>query len=288
MTLSQKPVSGIQYPTRIDAHQHFWRYDPVRDHWITDEMKILKQDFLAEHLAPMLNENKIDGCVAVQADQSETETTFLLALANQHSFIRGVVGWVDLCSDKIAERLDFFSQFKKLKGVRHVIQSEPAGFMNRQKFLFGIEQLKKQDFTYDLLIYHHQLEEAVDFIRQFPHQRFVIDHLAKPDIRQNEFWDWSKKIKQLASMENVFCKLSGLTTEANWANWKPQDFMPYFDFALQHFGAKRLLYGSDWPVCLLASTYKSQLHLVQEYISKLSVSEKGQIMGGNAVHFYNL
>jgi len=279
----------IQNPaSRIDSHQHFWKYDSARHSWITDEMKIIKQDFLPKDLAPILNEHKIDGCVLVQVDQTESETEFFLELAKQNSFIKGVVGWIDFRSDKINERLNHFSQFKNLKGFRHIVQGEPKGFLQQKKFLFGIKQLEKYNFTYDVLIYHHQLEEAVEYIRQFPNQKFVIDHLAKPNIRSNEFTNWSKGMKELSSFENVFCKLSGFTTEANWNSWKPEDFTPYFEFVLQNFGTKRLLYGSDWPVCLCSSTYKSQLQLVEDFISKLSTSEKQQIMGGNAIDFYNL
>lgn len=272
----------------IDSHQHFWNYDPVRDGWITDEMNVLKNDFLPAHLSPILNENKIDGCITVQADQSETETEFLLKLANQNSFVKGVVGWIDLSASNINERLEYFSQFKTLKGLRHIMQVERPGFMSQGKFLFGLSQLQEHNFTYDILIYHYQLKEAVDLVKKNPYQKFVVDHLAKPDIKQNDFESWSKGISQLASFENVNCKLSGFTTEANWNKWSPQDFTRYFDFALKCFGANRLMYGSDWPVCLLASTYKSQLNLIEEFISKLSTTEKQQIMGGNAIDFYNL
>jgi len=288
MTSSPDLESSIQNQvSRIDSHQHFWKYDPVRHNWITDEMKILKQDYPPENLSPILKENNIDGCIVVQVDQSEFETNFLLDLVKQNSFIKGVVGWVDFRSNKIKERLDYFSQFKNLKGFRHIVQGEATGFLNEKKFLVGIGLLEKYDLTYDVLIYH-QLLEAIEFVGRFPNQKFVIDHLAKPDIKQQEFINWSKGIKQLASFENVFCKLSGFTTEATWNAWQPSDFTPYFDFALENFGAKRLMYGSDWPVCLLSSTYNNQLHLVKDFISKLSTSEKQQIMGGNAIDFYNL
>jgi L-fuconolactonase len=272
----------------IDAHQHFWKFDPLRDGWITNEMKILKQNFLPELLAPILAKNKIDGCITVQADQSENETQFLLSLADQNLFIKGVVGWVDLSTDKINHRLNYFSSFKSLKGVRHVVQTEPKGFLTQKKFLFGISQLAKYNLTYDILIYHHQLPEAIEFVKNFPNQKFVVDHLAKPDIKRKDFESWSRGIKQLASFENVSCKISGFTTEANWNTWKSEDFKPYFEFVLKHFGTKRLIYGSDWPVCLVASTYKTQLSLVEEFISTLSVSEKQRIMGENAIDFYNL
>ena len=287
--MSLHPVTSVQYrESRIDSHQHFWKYDSTRHGWITDEMSVIKNDFLPETLAPILLENKFDGCVAVQADQTESETNFLLDLAKQHSFIKGVVGWVDFRSNKINERLDYFSQFKTLKGFRHVVQGEPSGFLRQKDFLFGISQLEKYNFTYDVLIYHYQLQEAIEFVKLFPNQKFVIDHLAKPDIKNKEFTNWSKGMKELSSFDNVFCKLSGFTTEANWISWKPDDFNPYFEFILKTFGAKRLLYGSDWPVCLLSSTYKSQLKLVEDFISKLSTSEKQLIMGGNAIDFYNL
>lgn len=272
----------------IDSHQHFWKYDPVRDSWINDEMKILKRDFFPTDFTPILNEHKIDGSVAVQADQSEEETLFLLTHANQNPFIKGVVGWVDLRTEKINEQLEYFSQFKIIKGFRHIIQAEASGFMKQSSFQNGIRELEKHNFTYDILIYPHQLQEAVELVREFPNQKFVVDHLAKPVIKQNEFAGWSKGIAQLASFENVFCKLSGFTTEADWKNWKPQDFTRYFDFVLESFGANRLMYGSDWPVCLLASSYTQQLTLLEKFISKLSVIEKEQIMGGNAVKFYKL
>jgi L-fuconolactonase len=272
----------------IDAHQHFWEYDPRRDNWITDEMKILKRDYLPPDISPLLSENGIDGCVTVQVDQSEKETEFLLDLSVQSDFVKGVVGWVDLCSDEISGRLDHFSQFKNLKGFRHLLQAEPKGFLSRKQFLSGIRQLKKYNFTYDILIYHHQLPEVVKFVKQFPNQKFVVDHLAKPDIKNKSFEAWSAGISQLAAFENVCCKISGLTTEAHWKNWKRDDLMPYLDFALQKFGARRLLYGSDWPVCLLATSYGRHHQLIDHFITQLSPLEKLLVMGENAVHFYNL
>lgn len=272
----------------IDSHQHFWKYDSVRDSWINDEMKVLKRDFFPDDLAPVYTENKIDGCVAVQADQSENETQFLLELANQNPFIKGIVGWVDLRSPTISGRLNYFSQFNVIKGFRHIVQAEPLGFMDQRDFQNGIRELEKHNFTYDILIYPHQLQEAWRFVRNFPRQKFVIDHLAKPEIKQTEFDNWSKGIAQLASCENVCCKLSGFTTEADWKNWKPENFDRYFDFVLEKFGSDRLMYGSDWPVCLLAASYSQQLSLVNEFVSGLSLNEKQKIMGENAVKFYSL
>ncbi len=273
---------------RIDSHQHFWNYDPVKDAWITPDMKAIRNDFLPNDLHPLLKENSIDGSVAVQVDQSEDETGWLLQRADQHSFIRGIVGWVKLSSADINERLSYFAQFKKIKGFRHIVQSEPDGFLLQKDFQRGIRALVNFNYTYDILVYPNQLDDVIRFVRQFPDQKFIIDHLAKPAIKQGSIEPWKKQIAALASFENVYCKLSGMVTEADWRNWKPGDFVPYLDIVLVLFGSKRLLYGSDWPVCLLASSYHQQLSIVEEYISSLSPAEKGDIMGANAVQFYNL
>lgn len=272
----------------IDSHQHFWKYDPIRDSWINDEMKVLKRDFLPTELRHVFIHNHIDGCVAVQADQSEEETNFLIEEARENDFVKGVVGWVDLRAENIAERLEHFSQFKIIKGYRHIVQAEPLGFMTQASFLNGIAQLEKHNLTYDILIYPHQLDEAFELVKKFPNQKFVVDHLGKPVIKQKEFAQWSKGIAQLSTREDIYCKLSGFSTEAEWKSWTIADIEPYFDFALEKFGAKRLMYGSDWPVCLLASSYVRQLNVVNEFISKLSADEKQQIMSGNAMKFYNL
>lgn len=281
--------SRIQNPVpRIDSHQHFWKYDPVRDSWITDDMKVIQRDFFPGDLLPLLKENQIDGCVSVQADQSGGETQFLLEQAQQNSFIKGVVGWVDLKSEQINEQLSYYSQFSKLKGFRHIVQSEPAGFLTQQKFLNGISALKTHNYTYDILVYSRQLEEVEQLIMKFPNQNFVIDHIAKPSIIAKEFQTWAKHMTTIGAMSNVSCKLSGMVTEADWENWKSEDFTPYLDYLMNVFGSKRLMYGSDWPVCLVAASYSQQMAIVEDYISQLSPSEKESIMGGNAIRFYNL
>jgi L-fuconolactonase len=274
---------------RIDSHQHFWKFDPLRDAWITNEMKVIQRDFLPVDLEPLLKENFIDGCVSVQADQSEHETEFLLKQANQHDFIKGVVGWVDLCSENIAERLDYFNQFKKLKGFRYIVQAEVDDrFLLRKEFCRGIKKLKENNFMYDILIYPKQLEAAADFVRLFPNQPFVIDHMAKPFIREGRLDNWSSYMKTLSQFDNVYCKLSGMVTEADWKNWKPRHFTPYLDLVLESFGSQRVMYGSDWPVCLVTASYKQQLSIVEQHIATLSSSEQAAIMGGNAIRFYNL
>lgn len=282
-------AASIQHPiSRIDSHQHFWKFDPVRDSWINDDMKVIQRDFLPADLAPILMNNKFDGCVSVQADQSENETQFLLELASDNDFIKGVVGWVDLQSSELGQRLQYYAGFKKLKGFRHIAQAEPAGFLRREEFSIGIRALKNFNFTYDILIYPHQLADAIWLVSQHPEQKFVVDHLAKPIIREKEFINWSSQMKVLACFSNVYCKVSGMVTEAVWDRWISDDFKPYLDFIFNHFGADRVMYGSDWPVCLVAATYEKQLNIIEDYLRPFSTSEKHQIMGENAIRFYNL
>lgn len=275
---------------KIDAHQHFWRYNPQRDRWITDEMSRLKRDFLPEHLIGELRTNGIDGCIAVQADQSENETEFLLDLATRYdSMIQGVVGWLDLSSPNLPERLASFTKSKKLRGLRHIVQSEPDDrFMLRPDFCRGIARLKDFDLTFDILIYPRQLQAAIELVEKFPGQKFVLDHLAKPLIRTGEIDPWAKQIRILAGNPNVYCKLSGLITEADWTAWKSSDFDPYLDVAFAAFGSDRLMFGSDWPVCLLAASYPQVRDLVMQYITRFQTGSRDKIFGLNAVHFYGL
>lgn len=274
---------------RIDAHQHFWQFDPQRDSWITDEMATLKRDFLPQDLFPLLKQNNVDGCVAVQADPSEQETLFLLELAGRHEQIKGVVGWVDLCSPRVADRLQFFRQFSKLSGFRHIVQSEPDDrFLLRTDFCRGIQALSEAGFTYDILIYPRQLPAALELVAQFPLHKFVIDHMAKPPIRTGEREPWSRQMRQLAQSPHVYCKISGLLTEANWRQWKPQDFVPYLDVVFEAFGADRVMVGSDWPVCLLAGSYQDTQSIIQNYTQQLSSDQRDAIFGLNAIDFYGL
>lgn len=273
----------------IDAHQHFWTYSPETHGWIDDNMTILKRDFLPTHLKTIYNENQIDGCIAVQASQSETETQFLLDLASQYDFIKAVVGWVDLRGPRLAERLAFYVDQQKLSGFRHIVQSEPdPNFMLQEDFKSGISALASHDFTYDILIFPKQLDAANKLVREFPNQRFVVDHLAKPFIKTGEIETWKKGMTNLAKSENVYCKLSGMVTEANWESWDYKDFVPYLDVVFESFGPNRLMFGSDWPVCLLAASYDFMKEIITTYISQLSSSEIDQIMGLNAIEFYNI
>lgn len=272
----------------IDAHQHFWRYQPIRDAWITDEMSVLKKDFLPEQLQNDLAENGVSGTVAVQADQSEDETLFLLDLAMRHGFILGVVGWVDLRGPRLRERLRFFSRFPKLRGFRHVVQAEADDFLLRQDFQRGIGELRPFGFTYDILIYARQLPAAAELVACFPEQRFVIDHIAKPDIRGRELLSWERGIRRVAAHANVHCKLSGMITEADWSNWSAADLKPYLDVTMDAFGADRLMFGSDWPVCLLAGSYRRGKEVVAEYMAAFPDATQQKIFGENATHFYGL
>lgn len=272
----------------IDSHQHFWNYQPQRDIWITEEMNAIRKDFLPSHLSQLLKKNKIEGSIAVQADQSEKETDFLIKCARNHSFIKGIVGWTDLQSPGVQARLEYYYQFPEVKGFRHIVQSEPSDFLQRKGFCNGVGLLEQYSFTYDILVYPHQLPFALTFVKKFPNQYFIIDHLAKPSVRHQQLKPWKQQLQQIAMHENVFCKISGLVTEADWKTWKPSNFKPYLDTALEAFGTKRLMYGSDWPVCLLAASYEGQLQIIRQSIDSLSPSEKKAIMGENAARFYHL
>ncbi len=274
---------------KIDSHQHFWRYDPARHGWITDAMAVLKRDFLPADLNRELQASGIDGSIAVQADQSADETLFLLDLAKQHSTIAGVVGWVDLCADNLPERLESLSCHDKLCGFRHVVQDEPDDrFMLRKSFVRGIAALQEFDFTYDVLVYPRQLPAALKLVAKFPEQPFVIDHIAKPPIKSGETITWCRHMREIAAARNVFCKLSGMITEADWGHWREEHFRPYFDVVFEAFTLDRLMFGSDWPVCLLAGTYGQVKRLIDNYVQNLSTSEKENIFGLNAARFYGL
>lgn len=274
---------------RIDSHQHFWKFDPVRDSWIDESMNVIRRDFLPVDLQPLLLENNFDGCVVVQSDQTEAENSFQLLNASQHDFVKGVVGWVDFQAEDIHERLSYYSQFEKIKGFRHILQGEKQrDFMLRPAFKKGIAALQNFGFTYDILIFPDQLEYAKEFIKLFPNQQFVIDHLAKPFIRDKNIDAWKRDIEAIAKFENVCCKVSGMVTEASWMNWETSDLRPYLDVVTEAFGVGRLMFGSDWPVCLVAASYNEVVNVVKEYFSSLSKNEQDAFFGGNAARFYNL
>lgn len=272
----------------IDAHIHFWKYHPVKDAWITDEMRLLQKDFFPNDLASVLEENNVDGIVAVQADQSENETQFLIDLSKRFSLIKGIVGWTDLQSAHVEDQLNSYSKQKIIKGFRHIVQAEPEGFLQKEKFLNGVHALQLFGFTYDLLVYENQLKEAIGFVNKFPDQKIIIDHCAKPAIRDKKMEEWKNGIREIAGNENVYCKVSGLITEAAWNQWNEDVLYPYLDVVFEYFGTKRLLFGSDWPVMLLSGGYSGWKQFLQKYLEQFPQEEIENVFTNNAIQFYNL
>ena len=274
----------------IDAHQHFWNFDPVRDSWITEDMSVIRRDFGPADLLSLLEANSLEGSVIVQSDQSEEENIFQLENAEKFDFIKGVVGWVDLRAKDLHERLAYYRQFEKLKGFRHVLQGETdRALMLTPDFKKGIGALKSFGYTYDILIHPDQLRYVPELAAAFPDQPFVIDHIAKPSIRDGQpMEEWKMGMKAAAAHGNVHCKISGMVTETNWKNWKKEDFRPYLDTVVAAFGTRRILFGSDWPVCLVAGSYSQMIHIVRDYFAGFSQSEQTAFFGGNATTFYNL
>src|SRR5579872_6814077 len=273
----------------IDAHQHFWRFNPARDAWITDVMSAIRRDFLPGDLAPVLDANGVDATIAVQADQSEAETEFLLGLAEGNPRIAGVVGWVDLRAPDVESRLEYFSKFEKLRGVRHIAQAEADDrFLARPEFVRGVGHLKSFGLTYDILIFPRQLPAAIELVGKLPGQKFVVDHLAKPEIAAKKIEPWAKLIREIAVYSNVHCKLSGIVTEADWKNWKAADFEPYLDVVFDSFGPERLMFGSDWPVCLVAASYAQVKGIGESYVDLHAPMAKAAIFGENTATFYGL
>ncbi|HLH52478.1 MAG TPA: amidohydrolase family protein [Verrucomicrobiae bacterium] len=273
---------------RIDSHQHFWRYSNDQYPWIQGDWPI-RRNYLPEDLEPELRDCSIDGCVAVQARQSLAESKWLLDLADRAPFIKGVVGWVDLRSPSLSDQLAELCPNPKFVGVRHVVQDEPDdNFMLRKDFQDGIAQLEGHGLAYDILIYSRHLPAAVELVKRFPQQRFVLDHLAKPMIRDGVLARWREQIRKLAQYPNVMGKVSGLVTEARWNGWEPDDFKPYLDAVFEDFGPDRLMFGSDWPVALLAASYRQVYSLISEYVSGAAPDAAANIFGLNAQKFYDL
>lgn len=271
---------------RIDSHQHFWKYDPDEYGWIQSGWPI-RRDYLPDDLFSELHACNLEGCIAVQARQTLEESRWLLELADQAAFIKGVVGWVDLRSTEVIVQLERFAKHPKFVGVRHVVQDEADDrFMLGNEFVRGIERLRSFDLTYDILIYPRQLPAAIELVKRFPEQPFVLDHIAKPSIKTGELAPWDRQIRELAKHQNVLCKISGMITEADWNSWQPSDVRPYLDVVAESFGTDRLMYGSDWPVALLAGSYRQVYELSHEYLAALGTEAEQKIFGGNAERFY--
>lgn len=274
---------------RIDAHQHFWRYDPAEYGWISDSMRLLRRDFLPPELRRAAAEAGIQGTVSVQARQTTRETRFLLDLARDDPFLRAVVGWAPLVEPGVAGVLEEFADEPKFKGCRHVLQDEADdNFMLRADFNAGIRAVTEAGLVYDILIYERHLPQTLEFVDRHPDQVFVLDHIAKPRIREGSFATWRERMHKLARRPRVYCKVSGMVTEADWGAWTEADLLPYLDVVLEAFGPARLMFGSDWPVCLVATGYRRWARLVAAFAARLGEAERDRILGGTAAEAYGL
>ena len=273
----------------IDTHHHFWKYSAKEYDWINDDMKVIRKDFLPADLLKEIKAAGVDGAVSVQARQSVEESDWLLEMAEKNDFLKGVVGWVDLRNKGVDKDLERLAKHKKFKGVRHVVQGEPdINFILGAAFNEGIKKLLKYDLRYDILIFEKQLKPSIAFVDKHPKQVFILDHIAKPRIKERILSPWREDMLELAKRPNVYCKISGMLTEADWKKWSAADLAPYFDTTLQAFGAKRLMLGSDWPVMLVAGKYKQWVDMVKEVVSRYSAAEQERILYKNAVEAYKL
>ena len=273
----------------IDSHHHFWQYGPEQYGWISESMGVLRRDFLPDELLREATAAGVEGVVSVQARQTLGETRWLLELASQHDFIRGVVGWAPLADPDVAGQLELLAAAEKLKAIRHVVQDEPDDdFILGEDFNRGVAELRRFGLRYDILIFERHLPQATKFVDRHPNQVFVLDHVAKPRVRDGEMSPWRENLQELARRENVYCKLSGLVTEADWVRWSPSQLQPYVDVALEAFGPSRLMFGSDWPVCLLAAGYRDWVEIVTQMTSVLSPAEQRRVLGETAIEAYNL
>jgi len=274
---------------RIDTHQHFWQFNPVRDSWITDEMLVIKRDFTPLDIQFVLERNGFAGSVAVQADQSDAETNYLVQLSKSHPFIKGVVGWIDLQAEDIEQQLISYKELPVIKGFRHIVEGElDPDFLIRPAVLNGLKALAAFGYTYDLLIRPRHYEATLQCVQQNPNLQFVLDHIAKPPIKSREFDEWAAFIDKLAAFSNVVCKVSGLATEADWSRWKLDDFKQYLDHIFLRFGKERIMFGSDWPVCLLAASYEESIAIVEDKLGDFTEKEKKSFWAENAIRVYNL
>ncbi|MCS4164193.1 amidohydrolase [Sphingobacterium sp. BIGb0116] len=274
---------------RIDTHQHFWKFDPIRDSWITEEMQVIRRDFSPLDIQFVLERNGFGGSVAVQADQSKEETAYLVQLANDYPFIKGVVGWIDLQAADIRQQLDGYQSDTVIKGFRHIVEGEAdPDFLIRPAVLNGLKALADYGYTYDLLIRPRHYAATLDCVQQNPNLQFVLDHIAKPPIKSKAFDEWAAFIDALSAFPNVVCKVSGLATEADWEGWKLDDFKQYLEHIFARFGKERIMYGSDWPVCLLAASYEESIAIVEDKLGQFTAAEKNAFWAENAIRVYNL
>jgi L-fuconolactonase len=274
---------------RIDAHQHFWHYDPIRHDWIDESMKVIRKNFLPADLSNEMKRNGIDGTIAVQVDETEEENYFLLKLAEENEIIKGIVGWMDLKSPTAEEQIQHWKKYPNIKGFRCIIQGKPdEQYLKNDLFISQVKKLASYEFTYDLLVYHDQLPSLIRFVEKLPDNKMILDHIGKPDIKNREIKSWRENIKMLAQHPGIYCKLSGLVTEANHNNWNYDDLMPYLEIASEAFGIDRICFGSDWPVCLVAGSYTEVVGVIEQFSSQLNKEEKEKLFGANTMKFYNL
>ena len=274
---------------KIDAHQHFWTFDPVRDAWITSDLDVIAKDFMPKDLKPILDGFGFEGCIVVQSSESVDENLFQLANAAQNNFIKGIVGWIDFDAVDIAEQLQEYQKQPLIKGFRHILQgNKNRAIILEPTFKAGLNLLNQYGFTYDVLIFKDQLNYLHQFLKENDSIPMVLDHLAKPDIKSGAIKDWAEDIKKIGSYQNLYCKISGMVTEADWQNSKYEDFEPYLDIAFNTFGANRLLFGSDWPVCNLAGGFDKVYQFIEKYTKQLSKGEQEKFWGLNACEFYQI
>ncbi len=274
---------------KIDTHQHFWQYHPAKQGWINDEMTAIQHDFMPADLLPILKENGINGCIAIQVDENEAENDFLLQLANENDFIKGIVGWVDFLADDIYDKVAHYNDFKIMKGFRYILQNKKQrDLIISNQFIRGVFAMNNYDLVYELLVFPDQLRYVEQFVKHFPEQVFVLNHLGKPLIKSGEIRLWKEMFVALSKHENVYCKISGMVTEANWNNWNYADLQPYMDVVFSSFGIDRVMFGSDWPVCNLAGNYQKVMSVPEQWVSKLSFNEQQKFWSGNAIKCYQL
>lgn len=274
---------------RIDAHHHLWKYTATEYGWLDDSMAQLQRDFLPDDLVRATASAGMDGTVAVQARQTLEETRWLLGLADTCDVIRGVVGWAPIAGADFPAVMEEFADRPKLKGLRHVVQGErDERYILREDFNAGIRAMESSGLVYDILIYERHLPQTTEFVDRHPQQAFVLDHMAKPLIATGELEPWAARMRELARREHVWCKVSGMVTEANWGAWNAETMRPYLDVAVEAFGPKRLMAGSDWPVCLVASHYRQWFDLLRSYFAAFSKEEQDAVFGGTAVEVYGL
>lgn len=274
---------------KLDTHQHFWKYHPKKQPWISQDMATIQHDFMPEDLQPLLNKSGVSGCIAVQVDENETENDFLLSLAKENELIKGVIGWVDFLADDIYDKVAYYNDMKLMKGFRYMLQGKKQrDLILSNEFIRGVFAMNNYDLVYELLVLPDQLNYVDQFVKHFPEQLFVLNHLAKPLIKTGEIAQWTSAISSLAKHENIYCKVSGMVTEADWTNWSYNDLAPYMDVVFSSFGIDRVMFGSDWPVCNLAGDYQKTMAVPAQWVSNLSANEQEKFWSGNAIKCYQL